>query len=111
MNWLKRFLAPKVTAVKTVVVTDEPVWTANDAQLLDAFLKTDTGLRLIGRMHHQIHMLCMSEEPMTVAEQAERRAMRMVVCGIEGHADFQHFQRLDAIRAAELARAADEADA
>ena len=86
MKSLLDWLFPPRREVLTVVVVDCPKWTRADAAELATFLERPAGRKLIGRMQHELLGLCMQAEQMDANQQGERRAYRMVIAGIEGHA-------------------------
>lgn len=69
------------------VVMDLPEWTEADAANLANFLETRTGQRMMDRMRVTVTAMCMEPSDGDVMFRATRRAMALVLNGVESMAD------------------------
>lgn len=93
-SWLKECFKG-MGKPKVEVVVDMPSWSVADANQLQAFLESTAGKKMLDRMKHTVTAMCIDPRHFDEQMSADRRALALVINGIEHLADDEYWKYRD----------------
>jgi len=94
MNRL-RHIFPSLREVRPEVVLEAPDWSVDDAGALNAFLTTNTGKKLLGRMRYDVTCIVLDPRDMDSDMRDQWRAIAHVISGVESMANTEYWKLRD----------------
>ena len=94
LNLLKKCF-PNLGAPKAEVVLELPEWSVADANQLHAFLESRAGHKMMERMRHTVTAMCLDPRHCDEQMSADRRALALVINGIELLTDDEYWKYRD----------------
>ena len=93
-SWLTKCF-PGAKKPRTEVITEMPSWSVADANQLHAFLESRAGHKMLDRMKHTVTAMCLDPRHFDEQMSADRRALALVINGIEHLADDEYWKYRD----------------